>query len=95
MVSDRIAALRALMKKKGIDAYMIPTDDYHASEYVGEYFKCRQYMTAYRVSRDRGHHAGHGRYVDRCAVFYSGGTPNGGQRRRIIPDAGAGCADRP
>ena len=30
MVSDRIAALRALMKKKGIDAYMIPTDDYHA-----------------------------------------------------------------
>ena len=77
MVSDRIAALRALMKKKGIDAYMIPTDDYHESEYV-----------------DRGHHAGHGRYVDRCAVFYSGGTPDGGQWRRIIPDAGAGCADR-
>ena len=50
MVSDRIAALRALMKKKGIDAYMIPTDDYHASEYVGEYFKCRQYMTSFTGS---------------------------------------------
>ena len=50
MVSDRIAALRALMKKKGIDAYMIPTDDYHASEYVGEYFKCRQYMTGFTGS---------------------------------------------
>ena len=50
MVSDRIAALRALMKKKGIDAYMIPTDDYHASEYVGGYFKCRQYMTGFTGS---------------------------------------------
>ena len=48
------------------------------------------YDGLYRVSRDRGHHAGHGRYVDRCAVFYSGGTPDGGQWRRIIPDAGAG-----
>ena len=36
------------------------------------------YDGLYRVSRDCGYHAGHGRYVDRCAVFYSGGTPNGG-----------------
>lgn len=34
-VKERIAALRACMKEKGIDAYLIPTDDYHASEYVG------------------------------------------------------------
>ena len=44
-VKERIAALRACMKEKGIDAYLIQTDDYHASEYVGEFFKCRAYMT--------------------------------------------------
>ena len=26
-VKERIAALRACMKEKGIDAYLIPTDD--------------------------------------------------------------------
>lgn len=50
MVRDRIAALRALMREKGIDAYMIPTDDYHASEYVGSFFKCREYMTGFTGS---------------------------------------------
>jgi len=39
-VKERIAALRARMKETGIDAYLIPTDDFHGSEYVGEYFKC-------------------------------------------------------
>ena len=42
-VKERIAALRARMKETGIDAYLIPTDDFHGSEYVGEYFKCRKY----------------------------------------------------
>lgn len=50
MISERIAALRALMKEKGMDAYLIPTDDYHASEYVGSYFKCREYMTGFTGS---------------------------------------------
>ena len=49
-VKERIAALRARMKEKGIDAYLIPTDDYHASEYVGEFFKCRAYMTGFTGS---------------------------------------------
>ena len=40
-VTERIAALRKLMKEKGIDAYLVPTDDFHGSEYVGDYFKCR------------------------------------------------------
>ena len=50
MVKDRIKALRALMKEKGIDAYLIPTDDFHASEYVGDYFKCRKYITGFTGS---------------------------------------------
>lgn len=49
-VKERIAALRAQMQAKGIDAYLIPTDDYHASEYVGDYFKCREYMTGFNGS---------------------------------------------
>lgn len=46
-VKERIKALRACMKERKIDAYMVPTDDYHASEYVGEYFKCREYITGF------------------------------------------------
>lgn len=45
MVNKRIQELRKLMKEKNIDAYYIPTDDFHASEYVGDYFKCRAYMS--------------------------------------------------
>lgn len=33
-----------------MDAYLIPTDDFHASEYVGEFFKCRKYMTGFTGS---------------------------------------------
>ena len=33
-VSERIAKLRALMAEKGIDAYVVPTADFHQSEYV-------------------------------------------------------------
>lgn len=50
MIPERLAALRALMEEKGMDAYLIPTDDFHASEYVGEYFKCRKYMTGFTGS---------------------------------------------
>lgn len=49
-IPGRLASLRALMKENGIDAYLILTDDFHASEYVGEYFKCRQYMTGFTGS---------------------------------------------
>ena len=31
--NEKIAALRDLMKERGIDMYLIPTDDFHSSEY--------------------------------------------------------------
>lgn len=31
-VADRIARLRALMEQNGIDAYIVPTADFHQSE---------------------------------------------------------------
>ncbi|WP_286154011.1 aminopeptidase P family protein [Sporofaciens musculi] len=46
-VPERISALRALMEEKGYDAYLIPTDDNHQSEYVGEHFKARAFMTGF------------------------------------------------
>ncbi len=49
-VPERISALRALMEEKGYDAYLIPTDDNHQSEYVGEHFKARAFMTGFTGS---------------------------------------------
>ena len=34
-VHERIDALRREMEKEGIDIYIVPTADYHHSEYVG------------------------------------------------------------
>ncbi len=49
-VSERVDALRQLMVQKGIDAYIVPTADYHQSEYVGEHFKARAFMTGFTGS---------------------------------------------
>ena len=46
-VTERIAKLRALMAENGIDAYIIPTADFHQSENAGEYFKCREYISGF------------------------------------------------
>ena len=50
MIQERIELLRQKMKACGIDIYLIPTADYHQSEYVGEYFKVREYMTGFTGS---------------------------------------------
>ena len=39
VIQKRLALLREEMKRAGVDYYMIPTADYHNSEYVDEYFK--------------------------------------------------------
>ncbi|MGN1416610.1 MAG: aminopeptidase P family N-terminal domain-containing protein, partial [Oscillospiraceae bacterium] len=49
-VSERLSALRAEMKRNGIDMYYIPTDDYHGSEYVCGHFKCREYISGFTGS---------------------------------------------
>lgn len=50
MIRERIKALQELMRERGIDQYVIPSDDYHSSEYVHEYFKCREYMSGFTGS---------------------------------------------
>lgn len=37
-IKDRIERLRQKMEEHHISVYMIPTADYHQSEYVGEHF---------------------------------------------------------
>ncbi len=49
-IKQRLAALRQRMKEENIAAYMVPTEDFHASEYVGDFFKCRKYVTGFTGS---------------------------------------------
>ena len=49
-ISNRISALRKIMEEKQIDAYIIPSADNHQSEYVGEYFKARRFMSGFTGS---------------------------------------------
>ena len=49
-VWERIESLRKRMREEDIDVYYIPTNDFHGSEYVGEYFKCRKYITGFNGS---------------------------------------------
>lgn len=47
---SQLTALRKKMKERGIDLYIIPTNDYHGSEYVNDYFKCREYVSGFTGS---------------------------------------------
>lgn len=49
-IKEKLNALRQEMKKRAIDIYIIPTSDFHESEYVGDYFKARKYMTGFTGS---------------------------------------------
>ncbi|MBR4411317.1 MAG: aminopeptidase P family N-terminal domain-containing protein [Firmicutes bacterium] len=49
-MKKEIEALRAAMNQAGIDAYLVPTTDFHGSEYVNPYFKCRQYLSGFTGS---------------------------------------------
>ena len=46
----QLEELRVQMKKHNIDIYIVPTTDYHGSEYVNDYFKCREYLSGFTGS---------------------------------------------
>lgn len=50
MIKERIEALRDLMRREGMSAYIIPTNDFHLSEYTGDYFKERKFMSGFTGS---------------------------------------------
>lgn len=47
---NKINKLRNLMKENKIDIYYVPTDDFHGSEFVGAYFKAREYLSDFTGS---------------------------------------------
>ncbi len=47
---EKLTALRTCMREHGVDVLLIPSDDYHQSEYVGEYFMSRAYVSGFTGS---------------------------------------------
>lgn len=49
-IKERLRLLKEKMKENGIDYYLIPTADFHNSEYVDDYFKVREYFSNFSGS---------------------------------------------
>ena len=49
-IQDRIALLRRCMAHRGLTACVVVTDDFHGSEYVGDHFKAREYLSGFTGS---------------------------------------------
>ncbi len=47
---EKLAALRTHMQTRGVDILLITSDDYHQSEYVGDYFKSRAWISGFTGS---------------------------------------------
>lgn len=50
-VLENLAKLRQEMAKENIDMYLVPTDDFHCSEYVDDHFKARAFITGFTGSQ--------------------------------------------
>lgn len=93
-IQDRLAALRAVMKKNGVDWYMVPTADFHNSEYVDAYFKVREYLCNFSGSNGTLiRRNGRSWSVDGWQIFYPGGAGAYRNRSYFIPDAGRQRSD--
>lgn len=49
-IQQRLKGLRDLMQHSGIDAYIIPSNDPHISEYPAEHWKCREWISGFSGS---------------------------------------------
>lgn len=47
---EKLERVRAMMEKEGVDAYYITASDFHQSEYIGDFFKVRQYISGFTGS---------------------------------------------
>ena len=66
---EKLSALRALMKREGVDAYIVLTSDAHGTEYLPEYWQCRAWLSGFTgsagtlvVTKDAAHLWADGRY---------------------------------
>ncbi len=79
MVNERIKSLRSLMDEQNIDMYVVPSEDYHQSEYVGDYFKSRAFISGFTgsaglviVTKDSSYLWTDGRYFTQAAIELEG-----------------------
>ena len=49
-MKQEITRLREIMKEREVDACLVPSSDYHQSEYVNDYFKSRQFLSGFTGS---------------------------------------------
>ena len=50
MKKSNLKRFQELLINENIDLYLVPTSDYHNSEYIGDYFKTREYLTNFTGS---------------------------------------------
>lgn len=50
IIQNRLTSLRAAMEEQNLAACFIPTADYHLSEYVGDHFKFRSWLSGFTGS---------------------------------------------
>lgn len=50
VIAERLNEVRRIMKREGVSVYMVCTGDYHMSEYAGEYFGEREYLSGFTGS---------------------------------------------
>ncbi len=49
-INERLESLRNIMSRHNVDAYIVPTCDFHGSEYIGDYFKTREFISGFTGS---------------------------------------------
>ena len=49
-ITERIASLRAFMQERGLSAFIIPSTDPHAGEYVPQYWEARKWISGFTGS---------------------------------------------
>lgn len=49
-IRQRLRMMRTAMREMKIDYYLVPTADFHNSEYVSDYFKVREYLSGFTGS---------------------------------------------
>lgn len=49
-ITERVQKLHEIMRQNKVDVYIVSTADFHQSEYVGEYFKIREFLTGFTGS---------------------------------------------
>lgn len=71
---NEITTFQKKMQDNNIDAYIIPTSDYHMSEYVSDFFKSRAYLSGFTgsagtlvITKDKGYLWADGRYYIQAA----------------------------